>query len=121
MRHTKFFWDWNIQTDHLIPTKRLNLGIIYQKKKKKKKIKKKKEKKRNCYIVDFAVPANQSEKIKENEKGDKYQRTKKLWSRKKTLIPIINGALGTVPEGELLSLTLRDHQLILVRKIPKEL
>ena len=45
----KILWDFNIQTDHLIPARRPDLIIINKKKKKKKKI---------CKIVDFAVPAD---------------------------------------------------------------
>ena len=60
----KLLWDFNIQTDHLIPTRRPDLIIINQKKKKKKK--------RNCKIVDFAVPADDRIKLKECEKKDKY-------------------------------------------------
>ena len=46
----KLLWDFNIQTDHLIPARRPDLIIINKKKKKKKK--------RTCKIVDFAVPAD---------------------------------------------------------------
>ena len=41
----KLLWDFNIQTDHLIPARRPDLIIINNKKKKK----------RTCKIVDFAV------------------------------------------------------------------
>ena len=41
----KLLWDFNIQTDHLLPARRLNLMIINNKKKKKKK------KKRNLQIL----------------------------------------------------------------------
>ena len=43
----KLLWDFNIQTDHLIPARRPDLIIIHKKKKKK-----------ICKIVDFAVPAD---------------------------------------------------------------
>ncbi len=55
----KLLWDFNIQTDHLIPA-RPDLIIINQKKK------------RTCKIVDFAVPADHRIKQKECEKKDKY-------------------------------------------------
>ena len=63
--------------------------------------KKKKEiKKRICKIVDFAVPADHSIKLKECEKKDKYldlaRELKKLWNMKVTIIPIVIGAFGTV-------------------------
>ena len=55
----KLQWDFNIQTDHLIPARRPDLIIINQKK-------------RTCKIVDFAVPADHRIKLKECEKKDKY-------------------------------------------------
>ena len=58
----KLQWDFNIQTDHLIPARRLDLIIINKKKKKK----------RTCKIDDFAVPADHRIKLKECEKKDKY-------------------------------------------------
>ena len=55
----KLLWDFNIQTDHLIPARRPDLIIIN----KKKRIRK---------IVDFAVPADHRINLKESEKKDKY-------------------------------------------------
>ena len=53
--------------------------------------------------MDFAVPTNYRIKIKENEKRDKYldlaRELKKLWNMKVTVIPIVIGALGTIPKG----------------------
>ena len=42
----KLLWDFELQTDHLIPTRRLNLEIVNKKKKKKKEKKKNKKDKR---------------------------------------------------------------------------
>ena len=93
----KILWDFNIQTDHLIPARRPNLIII----KKKKKKKKKKERIRN--IVDFAVPADHRINLKEYEKKDKYldlaRELKKLWNIKVTIAPIVIDALGTITKG----------------------
>ena len=55
----KLLWDFNIQTDHLIPARRPDLIIINKKKKKK-----------ICKIVDFAVQADHRWKLKESEKKD---------------------------------------------------
>ena len=55
----KPLWDFNIQTDHLIPARRPDLIIINKKKKKK----------RICKIVDFAVPADHKINLKESEKN----------------------------------------------------
>ena len=50
-----------------------------------------------CKIVDFSVPA------KESEKKDKYldlaRELKKLWNMNVTVVPIVIGALGTITKG----------------------
>ena len=51
----KILWDFEIQTDHLIPTKKLDLMIINQKNG------------RTCRILDFAVPADYRANIKESK------------------------------------------------------
>ena len=83
----KLLWDFDIQTDHLISTRRPDLIIINNKE-------------RTCRIVDFAVPADYGAKLKEIEKRDKYfdlaKELKKLWHMKVTIIPIVIGALSTV-------------------------
>ncbi len=53
----KLLWDFNIQTDHLIPARRLDLIIINKKK---------------CKIVIFAVPVDHRINLKEGEKKDNY-------------------------------------------------
>ena len=76
-------WEFDIQTDHQISTRRPDL-VITKKKKKKKKIRK---------IVDFAVPADHRIKLKECEKKDKYldlaRELKKIWNMKVTIVPIV--------------------------------
>ena len=54
----KLLWDFNIQTDQLIPARRPVLIIINHKK-------------RICKIVDVAVPADHRINLKESEKKDK--------------------------------------------------
>ena len=56
--------------DHLMSARRPDL-VLTKKKKKKKKKKRRKKLKRTCRIVDFAVPADHSVKLKESEKRDK--------------------------------------------------
>ena len=84
----KILWDFEIKTDHSIPAKRPDLVLINKKK-------------RSCPLVDFAVPADHRVKLKENEKIDKYldlaRELKKLWNMRMKGIPIVVGALGTVP------------------------
>ena len=86
----KLLRDFNIQTDHLMLARRLDLIIINKKK-------------RTCQIVDFAVPADHRVKLKESEKKDKYldldRELKKLWNMKVMIILVIIGALGTVTKG----------------------
>ena len=76
----KLLWDFNIQTDHLIPARRLDLIIINKRK-------------RICKIVDFAVPADHRINLKYL---DLARELKKLWNMKVTIVPNVIGALGTV-------------------------
>ena len=57
----KLLWYFDIQTAHLITTRRPDLISINKKKEK-----------RICKIDDFAVPADHKIKLKECEKNDKY-------------------------------------------------
>ena len=86
----KLLWDFNVQTDHLIPARRRDFITVNKKK-------------RTCKIVDFAVPADHRIKLKECEKKDKYldlaRELKKLWNMQVTIIPIVIGAFGTVTKG----------------------
>ena len=86
----KLLWDFDIQTDHLISTRRPDLIIINKKKK-------------ICKIVDFSVPADHRIKLKQCEKRGKYldlaRELKKLWNMKVTIILIVIGAFGTVTKG----------------------
>ena len=87
----KLLWDFNIQTDQLIPARRPGLIIINKKKK------------GICKIVDFAVLADHRINLKESEKEDKYldlaRELKKLWNMKVTIVPIVIGALGSITKG----------------------
>ena len=53
--------------------------------------------------MDFAVPADYRVKIKESQKRDKYldlaRELRKQRNVRMTVIPIVVGALGTVPKG----------------------
>ena len=54
----------------------------------------------HCFIIDIAVPNDSGIREKEKEQVDKYQDLRreiaKLWSIKKSVIPIVVGALDTV-------------------------
>ena len=83
----KLLWDFDIQTDHLIPARRPDLIIINKKK-------------RICKIVDFDVLADHRIKLKECEKKDKYlDLARELKKLKVTIIPIVIGAFGTLTKG----------------------
>ena len=58
----KILWNFEVQTDHLILVRRLDVLIVNKKEKKKKK--------KTCRIVDLAVPENHGGKIKKSEKRD---------------------------------------------------
>ena len=107
----KLLWDFNIQTDHLIPARRPDLIIIN----------------------DFAVPADHRIKLKECEKKDKYlelaRELKKLWNLKVMIVPIVIGAFGIVTKEFLKSLedlkdggrveTIQMTALLRTARIPK--
>ena len=85
----KFLWDFDIQTDHLISPRRPNLIN---------------KKERTCSKVHNAAPADHRVKLKECEKGDKYQDLakelkKNIWNMKVTIIPIVIGTLGIATKG----------------------
>ena len=86
----KLLWDFNIQTDHLIPARRRDLIIINKKK-------------RICKIVDFTALADHIINLKERAKKDKYfdlaRELKRLWNMKVTIVPIVIGAFNTITKG----------------------
>ena len=88
-------WDFNIQTDHLISSRRPDLIIINKRKREHFFL--------TCKIVDFAVPADHKMKLKEIEKNDKFldlaRELKKISNMNVTIIPIVIGAFGTVTKG----------------------
>ena len=65
----KILWDLKIEADYLIPARRTDVVIIN---KINKKTKQKQTNKKPCRLVDFVVPADYSEKIKESETKDKF-------------------------------------------------
>ena len=85
----KLLWDFDIQTDHLIPARRPYLIIINKTK-------------RICKIVDFAVPADHRLNLSDCEKVGKYlnlaRELKKLRNMKVMIVSII-GAFGTITKG----------------------
>ena len=84
----KLLWDFDIQTNHLISARQLDLIIVNN------------TKISICKIVDFAILADHRIKLKECEKRDKYLdlawELKKLWNRKVKIEPIVIGAFGSL-------------------------
>ena len=54
----QILWDFEIQTDHQLPVRRLYLVII--------------NKRKTYQIVDFAIPTDHRVKFKENKKRNRY-------------------------------------------------
>ena len=55
-------------------------------------------------IMDFTVPADHRVKLKESKKRGNYldlatELKKKKWNMKVTVIPVVTGALVTIPKG----------------------
>ena len=95
---SQLLWDFEVETDHHIEARRPDLIIV--------------DKERNtCQIVDFAIPGDHRVEMKEKEKREKCQDLARelqvLWNNKISVIPILIGALGTVPK----SLRKRLHQI----------
>ena len=84
-------WDFEIQTDHIISTRRPDLMIVNKKSR------------GTWWIVEFAVLADHRVKLKEREKIVKYlelaRELKKLWNTKVTAIPFVIGTLCIVTKG----------------------
>ena len=57
--------------------------------------------KKGCHIIDVAIPEDSGVKEKEAEKVEKYQNLarepRRMWEVKTKVVPIVLGALGTVP------------------------
>jgi hypothetical protein len=99
----KILWDFSVQTDRVIQARRPDIVLI--------------DGDRNAVtIIDIAVPADTNISEKEKEKVEKYQdlkmEIKRLWKKKTVkVVPIVVGALGSVPHGlkkNLLELNLKD-------------
>ena len=54
-------WDFNIQTDHVIQYKRLDIAVLYQTE-------------RKSHLIDITVPRDKRIELKEQEKIDNYSK-----------------------------------------------
>ena len=88
--NAKLLWDYSIRTDRVIPVHRPDLTILNKTNNK-------------VSLIDVAVPWNSRVEQKEQEKRDKYKdlriELRRLWNKPVEILPIIIGALGTIPES----------------------
>ena len=87
----KILWDMCVQTDKVIQARRPDIVVVDKLKK-------------QVSIIDIAVPADKNVAEKEKEKITKYQdlkmEVKRLWRQKRVrVIPVVVGALGSIPKG----------------------
>ena len=56
---------------------------------------------KSCQIIDVAIPEDNGVREKEDEKVEKYQdlarEVRKMWGVKTKVIPVVVGALGSIP------------------------
>ena len=85
----KIFWDFNIQTDHVIEARKPDLSVVDKKD-------------RSCKIIHFAVPGDSRIEEKEKDKIEKYQdlgrELQKIWNVKVKIITLVVGSLGAIPK-----------------------
>ena len=85
----KILWDFSIQTDHVIESRRPDLIVVDKKE-------------RSFKIIDFAVPGDSRIEEKEKDKIEKYQdlrrELQKIWNVKVKIIPLVVGSLGAIPK-----------------------
>ena len=83
----KILWDFSIQTDHVIESRRPDLVVVDKKD-------------RICKIIHFSVPGNSKIEEKEKDKIEKYQdlgrELQKIWNVKVKIIPVVVGSLGAI-------------------------
>ena len=88
--HIKLMWDFDIRTDRVIRAHRPDITMIN-------KINGK------VFLIDVAIPWDTRVNEKEREKVDKYHDLKleleRLWEMPVEIVPIILGALGTIPSS----------------------
>ena len=85
----KILWDFSIQNDHVIESRRPDLVVTDKKR-------------RTCKIIEFAVPGDSRIEEKEKEKIEKYQdirrELQKIWNVKVKIIPLFVYPLGAIPK-----------------------
>ena len=86
--NAKILWDFNVQTDRVIEHRRPDIILI-------------KKETNECFIIDVACPGDHNIGMKQFEKIDKYSQLQveisRLWNKRTMTIPIVIGALGSIP------------------------
>ena len=86
----RLLWDYDIQTDRVIQARRPDLTLVDKTK-------------NRVSLIDVSVPWDSRVEEKEREKIDKYQdlrlELRRLWEMPVEVVPIIIGALGTIPRN----------------------
>ena len=86
----KLLWDYSIQTDRVIQARRPDLTLVDKNKK-------------SVSLIDVSVPWDSRVEEKEREKVHKYQdlrfELRRLWEMPVEVVPIVIGALGTIPKN----------------------
>ena len=84
----KILWDVFIQVDIQIEHRRPDTVVMEKNTKK-------------CLIIDVACPVNNNLILKRNEKLDNYSELQleiaRMWGKETSIVPIIIGALGSIP------------------------
>ena len=84
----KILWDVYIQVDRQIEHRRPDIVVM--------------EKNTNkCLIINVACPVDNNLMLKRNEKLDNYSELRleiaRMWGKETLIVPIIKGALGSIP------------------------
>ena len=86
----KLLWDFSIRTDRVIQAHRPDITLVDKCKNK-------------VSLIDVAVPWDSRVEDKEREKKEKYQdlrlELRRLWDMPVEIVPIVIGALGTIPKA----------------------
>ena len=86
----KLLWDMNINTDRVIEARRPDIVVVNKEE-------------GATMLIDVAVPWDSRVEDKEREKIEKYtflaKELERLWSTRAEVVPVIIGALGTIPRG----------------------
>ena len=84
----KILWDACIQVDRQIEHRRPDIVVI-------------EKSTNNCLIIDVACPVDNNLILKRNEKLDNYSEIRleiaRMWDKETLIVPIIIGALGSIP------------------------